>query len=110
MSFLRLKDDLYFPISSEYVPVTEVSWIPYYKADQNWAQIDKDKLILGFFVVLVIGALVWTVYSVFYGSDYKKAIALENKNDICKAPEGYTQEEWEQHMSHHPDRYKECLN
>lgn len=38
-------DDLYFPVPSEYVPVTPVSWIPYYSADQNWAEIDRKKLI-----------------------------------------------------------------
>ena len=40
-----LNNDLYFPISSEYVPVTPVPWIPYYSADQNWAEPDKKKLI-----------------------------------------------------------------
>ena len=71
---------------------------------------DKEKLTLVILVILVIGALSWVLYSAFDGAAYKKAINAENKNDICKAPEGYTQEEWEEHMSHHPDRYKECLS
>ncbi len=71
---------------------------------------DKEKLVLAILVVLVIGALAWTLYSTFYGADYKKAISAEDKNDLCKAPEGYTQQEWEEHMSHHPDGYKECLS
>lgn len=39
-----LDDTYYFPIPSAYVPVTEVSWIPYYKASQNWAEPDYEKL------------------------------------------------------------------
>lgn len=27
----------------------------------------------------------------------------------CKMEEGYTPEEWKEHMSHHPDIYAECL-
>ena len=29
--------------------------------------------------------------------------------DKCKTPAGYTDEQWRQHMGHHPDRYAECL-
>ncbi|MBI2583358.1 MAG: hypothetical protein HYW25_01705 [Candidatus Aenigmarchaeota archaeon] len=29
--------------------------------------------------------------------------------DKCAVPEGYTEEEWIQHMGHHPDLYAECL-
>ncbi|MEK6973726.1 MAG: hypothetical protein AABW41_00555 [Nanoarchaeota archaeon] len=69
----------------------------------------KENIILIGLVVLVVLALAWTVYSAFYGADYKKAISAENKEDICTAPKGYTQEQWNEHMGHHPDRYKECL-
>lgn len=34
----------------------------------------------------------------------------EVSNDICKTPQGYTDGQWQQHMSHHPDRYAQCLN
>lgn len=40
-----LNDDYYFPIPSTYVPVTPQSWIPYYSAEQNWAEPDRKKLI-----------------------------------------------------------------
>ena len=30
--------------------------------------------------------------------------------DKCKVPEGYTEEEWVQHMGHHPEQYRGCLN
>lgn len=29
--------------------------------------------------------------------------------DKCAVPEGYDEEVWEEHMSHHPDRYEGCL-
>ncbi len=41
--------------------------------------------------------------------NFSKAVALENSLDKCKTPEGYTDEQWKEHMGHHPDRYAECL-
>lgn len=29
--------------------------------------------------------------------------------DKCSPAPGYTEESWREHMSHHPDIYKECL-
>lgn len=31
-------------------------------------------------------------------------------SDKCKPPAGYNEEDWREHMSHHPNIYKECLN
>ena len=31
-------------------------------------------------------------------------------NDKCSPAPGYTEESWKEHMGHHPDIYKECLN
>ncbi len=39
---------------------------------------------------------------------YRKAVEAETK-DPCATPDGYTDDAWREHMSHHPDRYKECL-
>ena len=33
----------------------------------------------------------------------------EVATDICKTPQGYTAEQWKEHMSHHPDRYAQCF-
>ncbi len=30
-------------------------------------------------------------------------------SEKCKTPPGYTDQQWKEHMGHHPDRYKECL-
>ncbi len=44
----------------------------------------------------------------YYGESYQKAFAAQGE-DKCKAPEGYTQEEWIEHMGHHPEQYEKCL-
>ena len=41
--------------------------------------------------------------------DCEVNIAAEIKSNLCEVPPGYTNESWYEHMSHHPDRYKECL-
>ncbi|HEA46550.1 MAG TPA: hypothetical protein ENH99_02095 [Candidatus Pacearchaeota archaeon] len=30
-------------------------------------------------------------------------------DDKCSPTPGYTEEAWREHMSHHPEMYKECL-
>ena len=39
----------------------------------------------------------------------ERNLQAEVKNNPCAVPPGYTNESWYEHMSHHPDRYKECL-
>lgn len=39
-----LDSNLYYPITSTYVPVVAQPWIPWYSPDQNWAQVDKEEL------------------------------------------------------------------
>ncbi|MBI4174693.1 MAG: hypothetical protein HY517_03535 [Candidatus Aenigmarchaeota archaeon] len=45
----------------------------------------------------------------YYGSNYQKAMQAQNPDDICATPEGYSDESWREHMSHHPDMYAECF-
>ncbi len=33
----------------------------------------------------------------------------ENPQDKCATPPGYTDEQWREHMGHHPEQYAECL-
>lgn len=40
--------------------------------------------------------------------NFAKAVEAELP-DKCKTPSGYTDKSWQEHMSHHPDRYKECF-
>ncbi len=44
----------------------------------------------------------------YFGENYQKALAAQGE-DKCKAPEGYTESEWKEHMGHHPDQFAECL-
>jgi len=60
--------------------------------------------------VIIFSAVAYAFVSSRYGSSYQQALASENPEDICKAPAGYTEESWREHMSHHPDRYSRCLH
>ncbi|HLC64450.1 MAG TPA: rhodanese-like domain-containing protein [Patescibacteria group bacterium] len=73
-------------------------------------------------VIVILAGLVlaWSVYDfVASDSEFAKvtgsaedfALALESElADKCQAPPGYTTEEWQEHMSHHPNLYQECFN
>ncbi len=69
---------------------------------------NTERMILVVVLVVLVAVLFFSLFS-NYGINYFKAMSSENTNNICAVPEGYTQEQWEQHMGHHPDRYKECL-
>ena len=60
----------------------------------------------GAFLILFIVASAFAQYVAHDDNDQKASLQDE---DLCDAPEGYTQEEWIEHMSHHPEQYKECL-
>ncbi len=83
-------------------------------AKKSGVKFNIDRKIL---LQIIFGAviIVLIVVSSFLGyqwyqnySSYKKGVASE-LNDKCATPPGYTDESWKEHMSHHPDRYKECL-
>lgn len=73
----------------------------------------KDSNML--FYILIAAAVVVVAFSVYnlakpnYGAQYQKAMSAQNPTDICATPEGYTDEAWREHMSHHPDIYAECF-
>jgi len=70
-------------------------------------------MILYGLLAIVIIALIFSISTFFNKSysqqDYGKFVSAESE-DKCKTPEGYTDKEWKEHMSHHPDRYKGCLS
>jgi len=65
------------------------------------------------FVAIFLGFVAYEI-SVINSSHsetkFEAALAAENPEDKCATPEGYTDEEWREHMGHHPDMYGECLN
>jgi len=68
---------------------------------------------LGFVFLVVIAVLstvaIYELVQLRYGSAYQKALASQDSSDICATPAGYTDEEWREHMGHHPDQYAQCL-
>lgn len=78
-----------------------------------------EKILIIVLVVAAIAGLVWSISDFVRGNkdfslvdntteNFDQAIKAELP-DKCQTPEGYTNEEWQEHMSHHPDRYQECL-
>jgi len=79
-----------------------------------------ENILIIVLTVIVFVGLVWSGYSFYIVKDsklsevqnipenYNKALDSE-MSDKCETPEGYTDESWQEHMSHHPDRYRECF-
>ncbi|MBS3086098.1 hypothetical protein J4422_00150 [Candidatus Pacearchaeota archaeon] len=67
-----------------------------------------DKKIILYIIagLLIIGLLVLTFFpGVIQAWKDSGKIASEK----CKPAPGYTEESWREHMSHHPNIYRECL-
>jgi len=56
--------------------------------------------------VLLVGLVVLTF---FPGIIYAVQDSGKTGTDLCSPKPGYTQESWNEHMSHHPAMYEECL-
>ncbi len=73
----------------------------------------KNKTLVYLILILTVIVLILAAYTFlkvnYFGENYQRALASENPLDKCKTPEGYTDETWREHMSHHPDVYRECL-
>ena len=63
-------------------------------------------LILGF---LIVGLLVLTFFPNMIYIFRDSGIVANSAGDKCIPPPGTSEEEWREHMSHHPDIYMECL-
>lgn len=74
--------------------------------DYDFKQLIVITVIVGLVAVSVFLGYQW--YQKFYGSGYETAVSSE-LNNKCATPSGYTDGTWREHMSHHPDRYAECL-
>lgn len=68
---------------------------------------DKNIIILYIVVgVLIIGLLIMTF---FPGTIQAWKDSGKSVSEKCTPQPGYTEESWKEHMSHHPNIYKECL-
>lgn len=56
--------------------------------------------------LLLLGILIMTF---FPNMIYAFKDSGKSGEDLCKVPEGQTEEGWREHMSHHPNVYAECL-
>ncbi len=70
------------------------------------------------YAALAVGVVVllWSVASAIAPQglqntpqNYQNLVAAENPEDICAVPPGYDSQQWREHMSHHPDKYAQCL-
>lgn len=72
----------------------------------------KKKINLQIYIViallLFIAVLSYFYYQKYYGESFQQALKSET-DDICATPPDYTDEQWKEHMSHHPERYQKCF-
>lgn len=68
---------------------------------------DKKIIIYVMAGLLILGLLLLTFYPGMIQAWKDSGKSVEDK---CKPGSGYTEESWKEHMSHHPDIYKECLS
>ncbi len=67
---------------------------------------NKDIILYIISGVLIMGILIMTF---FPGTIQAWKDSGKSVDDKCKPAQGYTEESWKEHMSHHPNIYKECL-
>lgn len=59
--------------------------------------------------IIILLILLILVLTFFPGIIYAWEDSSATTRDKCKPAQGYSEQEWEEHMGHHPDIYKECL-
>ena len=70
----------------------------------------REKIIrIIIYVVLILFVAGFLIATFFPGIIEAWKDKLDSGEDICKPQPGYTEEEWREHMGHHPDIYKRCL-
>lgn len=68
---------------------------------------DLVKIIIYVIMGIVVAGLVFLAF--YPGTLQAWSDVGKSTEDKCKPGQGYTEESWREHMSHHPDIYKECL-
>jgi len=61
------------------------------------------------YIVIGIAILGLLYITLFPGNIQAWRDSRESIEDKCSPELGYTEESWREHMSHHPNIYKECL-
>ena len=67
-----------------------------------------DKKIILYIIIglLLIGLLILTFFPGIIQAWKDSGKSVEDK---CSPEQGYTEKSWKEHMSHHPNIYRECL-
>ena len=65
--------------------------------------------------VVVVSLVIITISTAFAQYSFHDSDKEDNQKatveyEKCKPAAGYTEEKWIEHMGHHPEQYKECLN
>ncbi len=80
--------------------------------------LDSEKIVTGILAVSIIAGIALLYFSISgqpekglvnSQSNYLQFSAKEDPNDICAVPPGEDPGEWKEHLSHHPDKYAQCL-
>lgn len=67
---------------------------------------DKKIILYIVFGILILGLIILTIFpGIIQAIRDSGSSGLEK----CKPQPGYTEQEWREHMGHHPDIYRECL-
>lgn len=76
----------------------------------------QKKVVYAAIILAVVAIIALNVYAFTKPGKVEKTVenfasakAAENPTDKCATPDGYTDEQWKEHMGHHPDIYGECL-
>jgi hypothetical protein len=67
---------------------------------------DKKIILYAVAGILILALILLTL---FPGMIHAWKDSGNSGEDICKPGPGYTEKSWKEHMSHHPNIYKECL-
>ncbi|MEX0933042.1 MAG: hypothetical protein WDZ77_03025 [Candidatus Pacearchaeota archaeon] len=59
--------------------------------------------------VLTLMVFIFFPYAGHAIKDFGANQYSNSDGDICSPPEGTSKEDWEDHMSHHPNIYRSCL-
>jgi len=72
---------------------------------------NKKVFIYIILAIIILGLLFLTLFPnrIYFIRDSGIAGNAVSPGDKCTPPGGVSVEEWQTHMSHHPDMYRECF-
>ena len=70
-----------------------------------------DKRIIAYVVlgILILSLIIATLFPGMIHAFKDSVVTGSSVENKCSPAPGYTEESWREHMNHHPNLYKECL-